>query len=237
MLEAILALVGVATGAVVTQFVNWRVTKSQLLQQRDAQITDRFIRAIELFGSPELWTRIGGIRALERVAIDSEKDHWPVMEVLTAYVRDYKRLADQWFRHPDTWLVPPDIQSIATVLGSRNVGHESGQRRLDLTGADLRGVDLRGAKLDAAILVNSDLQKANLFGTKLRDANLQGANLEGADLRDSELSGAILSEARLNGAFINSLDLSVTVGLIPEQLSGVYGKDSAKLPDYLRDTF
>ena len=32
--------------------------------------------------------RLGGIYALERIAKDSEKDHGPIMEVLTAYVRE-----------------------------------------------------------------------------------------------------------------------------------------------------
>ena len=32
--------------------------------------------------------RLGGIYALERIARDSEKDHGPIMEVLTAYVRE-----------------------------------------------------------------------------------------------------------------------------------------------------
>jgi uncharacterized protein YjbI with pentapeptide repeats len=32
--------------------------------------------------------RLGGIYALERIARDSEYDHWPVMEILTAFVRE-----------------------------------------------------------------------------------------------------------------------------------------------------
>jgi hypothetical protein len=32
--------------------------------------------------------RLGGIYALERIARDSESDHWAVMEVLTAFVRE-----------------------------------------------------------------------------------------------------------------------------------------------------
>ena len=30
----------------------------------------------------------GGIYALGRIAKDSEKDHWPVMEVMSAYIRE-----------------------------------------------------------------------------------------------------------------------------------------------------
>jgi len=56
---------------------------------REDQITERFTRAIEQLGNEEsMAVRLGGIYALERIAKDSEKDHWIAMEVLTAYVRE-----------------------------------------------------------------------------------------------------------------------------------------------------
>ena len=36
----------------------------------------------------EVKVRLGGIYALERIANQSERDYWPIMEVLTAYVRE-----------------------------------------------------------------------------------------------------------------------------------------------------
>jgi hypothetical protein len=61
--------------------------------QREGQITDRFTKAIEQLGAvnaegkPKLEMRLGAIYALERIAQDSERDHWPIMEVLMAYMR------------------------------------------------------------------------------------------------------------------------------------------------------
>ncbi|HEY6248387.1 MAG TPA: hypothetical protein VI685_00410, partial [Candidatus Angelobacter sp.] len=55
---------------------------------REGQITDRFAKAIEQLGAAKAGVRVGGIYALERIAKDSERDHWTVMEVLTAYIRD-----------------------------------------------------------------------------------------------------------------------------------------------------
>ena len=55
-------------------------TKSQDLT-RQGQITDRFTKAIVQLGEqgPEkLAVRLGGIYALERIARDSERDHWPI---------------------------------------------------------------------------------------------------------------------------------------------------------------
>lgn len=46
---------------------------------REGQITERFTRAIEQLGDERLELRLGGVYALERVARDSERDHWPIM--------------------------------------------------------------------------------------------------------------------------------------------------------------
>lgn len=63
----------------------WRTTQ-------EGQITDRFTKAINQLvetGPEKLAIRLGGIYALERIARDSERDHWPIMEILTAYVREH----------------------------------------------------------------------------------------------------------------------------------------------------
>jgi hypothetical protein len=54
----------------------------------DKQITERFTKAVEQLASQEITVRLGGIYALERIANNSEDDHWTIMEVLTAFVRE-----------------------------------------------------------------------------------------------------------------------------------------------------
>src|SRR5262249_28259945 len=54
----------------------------------EGKLTERFSKAVELLGSEKLDVRLGGIYALERIAQDSQKDHWSVMEILTAFVRE-----------------------------------------------------------------------------------------------------------------------------------------------------
>ena len=62
--------------------------------------------------------RLGGIYALERIAKDSEKDHGPIMEVLTAYVREKAPRKEN--HKPQAGEKPPtDIQAILTVIGRR----------------------------------------------------------------------------------------------------------------------
>jgi hypothetical protein len=72
-------------------YFTWRriaATERNLEIAQDGQITERFTKAIGQLGNEKLEVRIGGIYALERIARDSEKDHWPIIKVLTAYVRE-----------------------------------------------------------------------------------------------------------------------------------------------------
>src|SRR5215218_6330267 len=74
-------------------YFTWRT----LQVNREGQLTDRFTRAIDQLGKTDdegnrlFEIRIGGIYALERIARESEEDYWPIMEVLTAYVRQHAR--------------------------------------------------------------------------------------------------------------------------------------------------
>src|SRR5208283_4013250 len=114
-------------------------------------ITDRYTKAIEQLGAltaaskPNVEVRLGAIYALERIAFDSPRDHWPIMEVLTAYVRQNapapteeptKRENDiAVAKKPAT-----EIQAILTVLGrrKRDRKREGKWQRLDLSNSDLR---------------------------------------------------------------------------------------------------
>jgi hypothetical protein len=55
---------------------------------RHGQIAKRFTRAVDQLGSKELDVRLGGIYGLERLACESRDDHGPIIEILTAYVRE-----------------------------------------------------------------------------------------------------------------------------------------------------
>jgi hypothetical protein len=195
-------------------------TKSQELT-RQGQITDRFTKAIAQLGEQEpekLAIRLGGIYALERIARDSKRDHWPIMEILTAYVRehapwppkDIPLLADDLSpteKSPEGKGQPqpkpaPDIQAILTVLGRRMHTYEQGEKDqwLNLQGTNLQGANLWGAYLEGADLEGAQLNKAKLWQAQLDRANLRGAHLEGARFWAASLKEANLSEAQLKGA-------------------------------------
>jgi len=97
-----LALVGLLA-AVVGLPLAWVRTAAADRQSRavDAQantaekghVTERFSRAVEQLGDGQLAVRLGAISALEQVAKDSPEDfHWPIMETLTAFVRQGDRV-------------------------------------------------------------------------------------------------------------------------------------------------
>lgn len=64
------------------------LTLKNLQLTQDRQITEHYTRAVEQLGSDKLEVGLGAIYALEPIARDSERDHWLIMEILTAYVRE-----------------------------------------------------------------------------------------------------------------------------------------------------
>jgi hypothetical protein len=61
-----------------TAYVGWRNFKVA----EDKQVTERFSKAIEHLGSGKIDICLGGIYALEQIAIDShEKYHWTIVEI------------------------------------------------------------------------------------------------------------------------------------------------------------
>jgi hypothetical protein len=56
------------------------ITRSRAIDQL-GKVDDKGNKLFEI--------RIGGIYALQRIARESEEDYWPIMEILTAYVREH----------------------------------------------------------------------------------------------------------------------------------------------------
>ena len=91
--------------------------------RRLGHITERYTKAIEQLGSKGLDVRLGGIYALERIAVDSARDHPTVVEVLSAFVREHSNPARRPRRRAAAPSYSPrpaaDVQAAVTVLVSR----------------------------------------------------------------------------------------------------------------------
>lgn len=222
---------------------NLRATQAKLDIDREGQLTNRFTQATTQLGAQQsdgkanVEARLGGIYALSWIAKDSPANYWPVVEILTAYVR-----------HRAAW--PPaepaasvvagaprqpraDVQAVLRVLGRFTPPEAKGLRPDQKI--DLRFTDLRGAEFWDAYMENTDFWGAHLEGakfwgarldnTKLVNAHLEGANLRGAQFAGADLTGACLDQAELEGA-----DLRFAQGLTQAQVARALLGAGALLP-------
>jgi uncharacterized protein YjbI with pentapeptide repeats len=182
-----------------------RLNRAEFQLSQEGQVTERFTRAIEQLGNEKsLDVRLGGIYALERIAKDSPRDHGPIVEVLTAFVRERGRLRGDQLPAEGGQLpkTPADIQAILSVLGRRVIPREGKEPSLDLSQTDLRRADLRGAHLERALLIKANLEGADLTDAYLEEADLTEAHVEWADLTRAHLDGAVLTMAHLEANFL-----------------------------------
>ncbi len=90
---------GISLTAFGLLFSVWEGLEDRRLTQ-ERLLTERFSKAVEQLGKDTTTVRIGAIYALERIARDSDKDHWTIMEVLTSYVRENSSLPSELKQHP-----------------------------------------------------------------------------------------------------------------------------------------
>jgi uncharacterized protein YjbI with pentapeptide repeats len=174
-------------------------------QGENRLITERFTRSIEQLGNKEETIRIGGIYALERIANDSPRDGWTIMEVLSSFVRGKQSIKGQDLDGLST--IRTDSQAALTVINRRQTDLESVSQYLDLSLSNLTEANLVGANLDRVKLSNSALIKADLRGASLNLANLSHANLSGANLTKVQLERANLIQADLTNTNLSSANL------------------------------
>jgi len=198
---------------------NTKIALKNLKISEDKQITERFAKAIEQLASEKIEVRLGAIYTLERIAKDSEKDQWTIMEVLTAFVRENapikkedkpqnkKSLVDEWLnvqKEKEIEELPKlrlDIQECLTVIGRRE-HPDPENKKLDLSNVNIAQANLQGANFQKANLQKANLQKANLAAVHLEEANLTETNFQQANL-----TGAFLTFATLFKAFFKRANL------------------------------
>ena len=233
----------------VTAYFTWR----NLQVAEDKQVTERFSKAIEQLGSDKLEVRLGGIYSLERIARDSERDHWTIMEVLVSFVKarsPKSQVIDQTEQ-----AVMADVQAAITVIGRRDYIKDPQGKKIDLwrtnltkadfTEAKLAGADFYEATLQSAGLRESDLTRArfisaNLSGAtfkqaKLVEALLEGANLRSVNLSGADLRGADLHAADLEGADLRGANLIGVTRLTQKQISKAIVDDTTKIPEKMSE--
>jgi len=214
-------------------FFSWQTIKStsqNLKISQEGQITERLTKAVEQLGRGDedkkpsnLAIRLGGIYGLERIASDSEQDYWPIIELLTAYLKqnalwDNKSSDENLNEIPDPGL---DIQAVLTALGRRKYSFEAGEdKQLQLGGTNLRRANLNGGNFKGVNFTLAHLELARMTGTHLEDS----------DLRFADLRGATLDQAYLTRANLCGADLRGVIGLTADQINSAITDSSTRLP-------
>jgi hypothetical protein len=233
-------------------YFTWRT----LQVNSEGQITERFTRAIDQLGKFDderkklFEIRLGGIYALERIARESPEDYWPIMEILTAYVRHNAPWASESLEEglegmddategqsamessggrsePIEAPAPDlDIQAIMTVLGRRPRSYLHGESEvLDLHETNLSGANLSGANLSNPNFLETNLSGADLSRTKFSEAVLVYSDLSRANLSGAKLSGVHSLDTDFSEALFIRADLS-GANLSGANLSGTLFSDA-----------
>jgi uncharacterized protein YjbI with pentapeptide repeats len=254
-LLAVLAGGLAAVGAYYTHR-SFGLNRDALELNRQGQITERFTRAVDQLGNAgSVHVRLGGIYALERLARESQADHGPIVEILTAYIRDrapaqdrerYQELIEEY---PESSPEPPeaDVQAALTVLGRRETAFDPPSPwHLDLRGAHLPRADLREARFSNADLSGALLDQAKMAGADLDGARFDWARMYEIDLsqarcRDARFGQAEMNRARMEGSDLRGADLSrarlLKAQLRYAKLAGVKLNDANLTQADLRDTY
>jgi hypothetical protein len=214
--------------------------KHQADTGREAHFTTLFTKAVEQLGTtrdeinaeglvrtmPNLEVRLGAIYALERIAQDSERDFWPIMEVLSAYVRNRQNSGDPILQPAGLldsdktlkkWIesLPPprvDIQAIITVIGRRSTKQLARQeddiRFVDFSNSNLQRVNFTFGDFTYIALWSSYLEGADFEASNFIDVGLDGAFLTGASISNAMLQQATLIDTHLEGANLYLTDFS-----------------------------
>lgn len=202
-------------------YLNFRVANRNAELAESRLITERFSKAVEQLGSDKIEVRLGGIYSLERIAKDSERDHWTIMEVLTSFIQENSPSIlpkDDGTEEKNAKPIEKDIQAALTVIGRREANKEGTDKSLDLSYSNLSNANLQRANFNKANFTQSNfiyadlssanLVRANLKGANLCSVNLSSSNLNHANLRYTDLSHSILRKANLSSAQVSTANLS-----------------------------
>lgn len=215
--------------------LNINALERQILISQEGQITERFTKAVEQLARGNSTVNLGGVYALERIARDSKKDYWTIMEVLTEYIRDKATCKeDEWHNLPDVEkgrmevvdreAVDPEDPTPVERDEMRRIPVEEkkpnpistvvqailtvlGRRRLDYEKGEERCLNLEKTNLPKAKLNGAKLNRLNLSNAHIDWANLQGVYLEEANLDHIHMVRSNLKNAHLKNASLISAHL------------------------------
>lgn len=181
-----------------------QVEQAALKHEEDADLATKrheaesFGRAIEQLGkidSPSI--QLGGVYALEALAKSSETLHGPIIETLSAYIRENCDID----KNPEPTELDIVAQAVFTVILRRDPNNDPEDFKIDLRHTDLfrarayrgnlKNAKLHRARLDQANLIAANIKGAVFFMSSLRNTELFGVKFnKETDVQGADLSGA-----------------------------------------------
>jgi uncharacterized protein YjbI with pentapeptide repeats len=209
--------------------------KEQTDADRQRRLTEGYSRAVAQLASEKIEERVGGIYTLEQISQESQSRYWPVMETLTAFVRERsqrnerertaislqerisKRAYFLWeekgrrqgsdFTQTAEALEKLGDPPATDITAALTVIRRRSEQSRDREISNKWILDLSGAILKRADLQGVHLEGANLVGAHLVGGNLSRAHLAKARLGEAHLEGSALVEAHLAGANLTGAHL------------------------------
>ncbi|WP_163554343.1 pentapeptide repeat-containing protein [Candidatus Frankia alpina] len=187
--------------------------------RKQRKLVGRYTAGIGQLGSEALDVRLDGIYALESLGAESKTYRHPVVEVLSAFVREHtipdhphgaRRSWAAWSGRATSGrsasLEPPAPADQATSDTPLDLGRNPDT---DVQAA-LTALGRLSSKIgiSRAVPFSAWLHGMDRTGAWLCEVDLTGARLEGADLTEASLHGADLTEARLEGADLTGAQLT-----------------------------
>lgn len=248
--ENLRTVVIVLGGVIAFPFAIWRLyisdkqanaSREQARIAQEAHFTSLFTKAVELLGStrerkegerivvePNIEVRLGAIYALERIAQDSERDRWPILECLCAYVRSNAPVPQHYFWPHDTehgeanfaehdvekWLrelKPMDITAKAVIRVIGRLPHDK-CNRLDLrlvnfSGVELNQLNFENADLDHSVFLRTKMAKTNFCGSSFRGSLMRFVHAPKTSFEDCNFYKALVDQPQFSHASFVSASL------------------------------
>jgi hypothetical protein len=220
----------------------------QTRADRERRITESFAKAGEQLGSDKLETRLVGIYTLERISQESDREYWPIIETLTAFVREHAPWPPkQAFAHPFVELQGGIAVGESTPAEKQEAEKPENESEQPTFWTKTRTVAPATMDIQAVLTVlgrrsaearkqdEAAKRRLNLIGTNLRRTNLEGATLERAMLWEANLQGANLKKACLQGAELWGARLDAL--LVEADLRGARLNEAHLVGAYLQDAY
>jgi len=180
---------------------------------------------------PNIELRLGAIYLLEKLAREHEQLHWPIMEILCAYVREnagppqgppkevvaayasglfqrsveQRKLIEQRERTIDSPRV--DVQAAITVIGRRSATQVKIEKFLLRLGHFQYRLDFSNCNLYKLHIDGMNFDLANFSKSCLELSSFRNINLSNTNFSNSYLQGASIFASELDASFIQNANL------------------------------